>query len=115
MKKHLVLSLLMGLSIFLTDYAKAQLPLLDAKTLAETEVFTSLKDALNQADTVYILDLGGQKLKSFPAEILQLSKLQKLILYGNELASIPEEIAQLTNLQFLDLYDNRLKKLTQRF
>ena len=115
MKKHLALSLLIGFSIFLTTRAKAQFPILDAQALSAQKAFTSLDKALNQPEKAYILDLGGQKLKKFPLEILKLTNLQKLILYSNGFSAIPEEIAQLKNLQYIDLYDNHLSDLPQGF
>ncbi|MDX2306228.1 MAG: leucine-rich repeat domain-containing protein [Microscillaceae bacterium] len=111
MKKYPALSLLMGLFIFFGIDAKAQQNLLNAQQLADSKVFTSLKDALQKPDTVFILNLGGQKLGNFPKEIFQLKKLQQLILYSNQITEIPAEISQLTNLQYLDLYNNQLKDL----
>ena len=54
---------------------------------------------------------GGRWLKALPAEIGQLTQLQRLDLGGlgnNELKVLPAEIGQLTRLQYLRLGSNRL-------
>ena len=54
------------------------------------------------------MKLGGNQLRSLPAEIGQLTSLQELYLYGNQLTSFPAEIGQLTSLLQLDLRGNQL-------
>ncbi|MDM8532496.1 leucine-rich repeat domain-containing protein [Anaerolineales bacterium HSG25] len=52
----------------------------------------------------------NQQLTSFPAEIGQLTNLQKLNLRNNQLTSLPAEIIQLTNLQVLAFENNHLSE-----
>ncbi|WP_414573376.1 COR domain-containing protein [Nostoc sp. CCY 9925] len=72
-----------------------------------------LLEIIEQAakDKVTELDLSGKGLKTLPAEIQRLTKLQWLDLYDNQLSSLPGEIGQLTNLQSLYLYGNQLSSL----
>lgn len=73
--------------------------------------FTSIEEALRQPEKVEVLDLGGQKLRTLPADLFRLTRLKKLVLYGNELRELPADIAKLTQLETLDLYDNKLQDL----
>ncbi|MCS6820588.1 MAG: leucine-rich repeat domain-containing protein [Microscillaceae bacterium] len=91
----------------------AQNMLLDSVQLARQPIFKQLAQALKNPDQVYILDLSQQSLKEFPKEVLQLKRLQKLILHTNQIRTLPNEIAQLANLQFLDLYNNQINTLPQ--
>ncbi|MGB5915648.1 MAG: leucine-rich repeat domain-containing protein, partial [Phormidesmis sp.] len=72
-------------------------------------------------DGVTELDLSGNELKELPAEIGQLTQLEKLTLgkfdeqtfqsVGNQLSSLPAEIGQLQNLSQLYLSHNQLSSL----
>ncbi|NIP25303.1 MAG: TIR domain-containing protein [Phycisphaerae bacterium] len=59
-------------------------------------------------DGAKMLDLSGQGIKSLPAEIGELTKLQYLNLGFNKLAKLPVEIGRLANLQKLYLRGNQL-------
>lgn len=77
----------------------------------KSATFNSLEEALRNPDKVRVLNLGGQKLETLPADIGKFKNLRKLILQGNKLTALPAEIAQLTQLQELDLYNNKLKDI----
>ncbi|UKO97556.1 COR domain-containing protein [Nostoc sp. UHCC 0870] len=62
-------------------------------------------------DKVTELNLSGQRLKTLPPEIGQLTNLQTLYLSSNQLSSLPPEFGQLTNLQSLHLGGNQLSSL----
>ncbi|WP_353931895.1 COR domain-containing protein [Okeanomitos corallinicola TIOX110] len=66
------------------------------------------KAAKNQATT---LNLSGQRLRTLPAEIGQLSNLNELDLSNNQLTTLPAVIGQLSNLSWLDLSNNQLTTL----
>ncbi|HEY0262399.1 MAG TPA: hypothetical protein VGB95_05195 [Chitinophagales bacterium] len=57
----------------------------------------------------------NQKIKTLPASITKLSKLQVLTLQDNVIEQLPENIGSLSNLQHLDLRDNLLSTLPQSF
>ncbi len=73
----------------------------------------SLAQALQKPDSTFRLDLRGQKLTTFPQEILQLKNLNELWLSKNQIKEIPEEIGQLTQLQTLDLSNNQIHTLPE--
>jgi Leucine-rich repeat (LRR) protein len=76
------------------------------------EWFSSIEEAAANPEKVLFLDLGLQKLRTFPKEILTLKNVQHLYLSANYWASIPEEIGNLQQLKVLDLSSNYyLKKL----
>jgi Leucine-rich repeat (LRR) protein len=79
----------------------AQAQLLSKQELESQTVFDNLETALQQPDKVYVLDLYNKGLKSLPADIGKLTKLQRLYLYENDLSSLPAEIGKCTNLQEL--------------
>ena len=63
---------------------------------------------IGQLTSLDRLDLRENELTSVPAEIGQLTSLQTLILSCNLLTSVPAEIWQLTSLEVLDLHGNQL-------
>ena len=54
------------------------------------------------------LDLSWREIRSLPATIARLTKLQRLSLASNWLQELPPELAQLPNLKALDVSDNLL-------
>ena len=63
---------------------------------------------IGQLSSLERLHLAANQLRSLPAEIGQLTSLTELYLHGNRLRSLPAEIGQLTSLRELNLYGNRL-------
>lgn len=57
------------------------------------------------------LYLNHNKLKSLPAAVGQLRKLNHLDLSGNDLTELPEEIGMLSSLKKLLLFDNNIRTL----
>src|ERR1051326_4464408 len=82
--------------------------LLDSAQIKAAPVFDNLKEALQDPDKVYRLDLSKKKLKIFPLEILKFKNLQELDLSKNKLDSLPEQIGTLTHLQILNVSGNKL-------
>ena len=66
---------------------------------------------IGQLSSLERLHLAANQLTSLPAEIGQLTSLTKLYLNGNRLRSLPAEIGQLTSLRELNLYGNRLRSV----
>ncbi|EMY16388.1 hypothetical protein LEP1GSC043_2308 [Leptospira weilii str. Ecochallenge] len=60
------------------------------KTEQELQYF-DLTKALQNPSKVRVLDLTGQKLTTFPREIVQLQELKKLLLRWNRLATLPKK------------------------
>ncbi|MFN5347008.1 MAG: leucine-rich repeat domain-containing protein [Bacteroidota bacterium] len=85
--------------------------LLDSLTLSQQKVYKDLDFALNNADSVFALDLSKKKLKVVPDDIKKLPNLQWLKLEKNNLKDIPPWIGDLVNLQYLDLSNNDLIEL----
>lgn len=88
-------------------------PLLNSFELNKKRVFTSIAEAKQYPDSVYRLDLSGQKLKEFPREITRMVNLQELNLSENRIKEIPEDIGNLTNLQVVSFSQNKLRSLPE--
>tara|TARA_Y100000589_G_C27198845_1_gene648377 strand:- start:12144 stop:12758 length:615 start_codon:yes stop_codon:yes gene_type:complete len=71
--------------------------------------YTNLKKALENIDSVFILDLSGSKISIFPEEIIKLSNLQSIILKNNKLTKLPASINKLTKLESIDLSKNKFE------
>ena len=83
--------------------------LLDSLSLDTLQGFTDLKEALKDPDKVVKLVLRKQKLKEFPAAILQFKNLQYLDLSKNSIRELPPEIAKLQHLQYFAISKNNLE------
>ncbi len=70
------------------------------------EWFSNLEEAKANVEKVWYLDLGLQKLKTFPKEILTFKNVKHLYLQVNYWPTVPEEIGLLKNLEILDLSSN---------
>lgn len=73
--------------------------------------YYDLSEAMVNPEQVVKLSLQGQKLKSFPLEVLMFPNLQVLNLSKNKIDTLPPEIGTLVYLQELNLMGNKLKKL----
>jgi len=92
----------------IASYSSANAQLIEFDKLDTATMFSSIKEALENPQKVYRLDLSKKKLTKFPTEILQFSNLNELILDKNKIDSIPSSIASLSNLQRLSIYRNKL-------
>ncbi|RJQ27480.1 leucine-rich repeat domain-containing protein [Candidatus Parcubacteria bacterium] len=85
----------------------------EAVPCTDPKVYTDLKDALNNANKVCILNIKG--VSSLPPEIGKLKRVTSITLEGNQIPELPKEIVQLRNLQQLNLRYNKLTKLPKGF
>jgi len=79
-----------------------------AQEITKNSQKADLKQALENPEEVFGLDLSGKGLTTFPPEILQCKNLVVLNLSNNQLTQIPESISQLTKLGSLNLSNNLL-------
>jgi leucine-rich repeat protein SHOC2 len=78
------------------------------KFAQEARVFTSIEEAQAvRADSVYHLDLSGEKLEEIPAEIYAFTNLKSLDLSKNKLTALPETF-YFAHLKALNLNKNKL-------
>ncbi|MFM7900949.1 MAG: leucine-rich repeat domain-containing protein [Bacteroidota bacterium] len=75
------------------------------------KTYTSLEEAHQYPDSVYILSLKGKKLTSIPDDVFKFKHLLVLDLSKNRIATLPATIGQLTDLVELDLSNNRITTL----
>ena len=85
--------------------------LLDSITLSQQRVYKSLSVALQNPDSVFILDLSKKKLKQIPTEVSGFKNLQVLNLSRNKIMEVSGEIGSLAHLQQLNLSYNKIKQL----
>lgn len=74
-------------------------------------VYTDLTQALQNPESVKILDLSKQKLERIPTDVFRLINLEVLVLSKNKIEEIPPEIESLKNLKVLDLSRNKLVRV----
>ena len=79
--------LLTGFWLLFIFTAKAQVLLSDSE-LDQTEVYTSIEEALENPDAVFQLDLLAADLTELPPEIGKLKRLQRLYLFENQIITI---------------------------
>lgn len=68
--------------------------------------FSNLEDAKVNPEKVWFLDIGLQKLKVFPKEIIEFKNVKQLYLQANYWPSIPNEIGNLKQLEIIDISSN---------
>jgi hypothetical protein len=88
--------------------------LLSQAELADKVVFqtyTSLDDALENPDDVYVLQLYDKSLTQFPEAIFKFRNLQYLNLGQNQIRVLPKDIYKLSLLQEIRLSNNQLLNL----
>jgi Leucine-rich repeat (LRR) protein len=74
----------------------------------EGKVYTSLKEALLQPDSVLRLKLRRNGLKEIPTEVFLFKNLKELDLTSNKIHRIPTEIGKLQKLEILRLGRNQI-------
>ncbi len=79
----------------------------------QAKVFKSLSAALQQPDSVYILELKGKKLTEIPEGVYKLPYLKVLDLGNNKIKAIPEAVLNMASLEELNLSNNKLKALPE--
>ena len=124
--RHTILIFLFWVNLYTTSRAQS------TYDVNEGRIFTNLQEALKTPDRVFHLKLEGQRLTSFPQEILELRNLTTLSLADNlikdldkvdlkslrklggidlsqnELRVFPTAVMKLTNLQYLNLGFNNI-------
>ncbi len=85
--------------------------LYDVAELNKLKKYTSLKEALQNPESVFRLDLKKQNLLEFPKEILRFNNLQELDLGNNSIDSLPSELNQLKKLQILSISKNKFRNI----
>ncbi|MFN9596844.1 MAG: leucine-rich repeat domain-containing protein [Bacteroidota bacterium] len=75
------------------------------------KTYTSLEDALQYPDSVFILSLKGKKLTSIPEDVFKFKHLLVLDLSKNRITELPPTVGQFTDLVELDLSYNRITAL----
>ena len=75
----------------------------------EGKVYTNLKHALEEPDSVQIVRLRRKKLESFPTEVFQFKNLRELDLGNNRITEIPANVGELEKLEILNLERNKIK------
>jgi Leucine-rich repeat (LRR) protein len=93
------------------SYLMAQEEVTPVYIRPDHKVFKSLSAALQQPDSVFILELKGKKLKEIPEGVFKLPYLKVLDLSRNKIKEIPVAILQLDSLEELDLSNNKLSSL----
>lgn len=74
-------------------------------------VYTDLREAFRNSDSVYHLDLSDQTFSRFPRGGLDFPNLKSLKLSSMGIEEVPDGIAQLENLTSLDLSNNYLTSI----
>ncbi|MCU0391701.1 MAG: leucine-rich repeat domain-containing protein [Thermoflexibacter sp.] len=82
--------------------------------LDESQIYTSLDQAMQAPGNVKKLDLSNQNLKEIPAEVFKFSKLQSLNLSNNQISQLPDQIQVLESLQELDISNNQLNTVSSK-
>ena len=79
------------------------------------KTYKDLTVALENPDSVFILELRQGGLTEFPSEIFRFKNLRSLNLSANNIDSIPSEIESLSALQEFYFIGNELKVLPNEF
>lgn len=75
----------------------------------ENRVYKSISAAMQQPDSVFILDLSKQKLTELPNEVVKFKNLKKLILTKNKIDSLPMSLKDVKNLEEISIEKNKFK------
>ena len=98
--KYIVFSLLLisGISAFAQPEYKVK-----------GRIFTSIKKAMLEPDSVVRLKLKRKGYKEIPSEIFYFKNLKELDLGGNKIKNIDPKIGQLSKLEILKLNRNQIE------
>ena len=66
-------------------------------------------------DSIKILNISNNEIKSIPSEIKQLKKITKLDISNNNISELPDEICELSELRELNLSGNKISILPKGF
>ncbi|KAM4722722.1 leucine-rich repeat-containing protein 40 isoform 2-T2 [Rhinophrynus dorsalis] len=102
--------------LYLRQNKLTSLPELPCKLLKELHVGNNQIDTLGpehlkHLNSISILELRDNKLKTLPEEIALLSRLERLDLTNNDLGSLPCSLGSLPNLKSLQLEGNPLRSI----
>ena len=112
MAKKIIVPIL-GFMCFISSLSFCQL--LDSTQLSITYEFRSLEEAIQNADSVFILTLKKQKIEKFPEEIFKFKNLQRLDLSKNKIQLVPRNIEQLSKLEYLNMSKNPVSSTEEIF
>ena len=112
----LTLMLTVGLVLSISIFHQAQAQENEDGTRPEYKrpnfkTYTSLEEALQYPDSVFILSLKGEKLTSIPDDVFKFKHLLVLDLSKNRITELPAKIGQFSDLVELDLSNNRMTAL----
>ncbi|MEZ5174135.1 MAG: leucine-rich repeat domain-containing protein [Bacteroidia bacterium] len=79
----------------------------------EGKLFSSLKEALAQPDSVTRLSLRRKRLRSIPLEVYLFPNLRELDLGSNKISALPDDLGRLEKLEILRLSRNKLDSLNK--
>lgn len=74
----------------------------------EGKLYTNLKEALLEPDSVVRLSLRRKRYREFPKEVYLFKNLKELDLGSNRITSLPADLGSLSQLKILRLNRNRL-------
>jgi Leucine-rich repeat (LRR) protein len=83
----------------------------DTVFLMQQKVYHNLDEALEQPDSVYILNLSREKLTAFPQEVFRFKNLRILDLSRNRIEELPADLSALSHLNGLDLSNNKIRRI----
>ena len=81
----------------------------DADLCRSAKIYYSLEEALQEPDSVRVLDLAMQnpKLTTIPPEVCRFTNLECLDVSFNRIGSVPDSIGNLIHLKHLNMAGNR--------
>jgi Leucine-rich repeat (LRR) protein len=97
--------------VFIHYKADAQTEIKLDSLMFTSEWFSNIDDAKSNPEKVWFLDLGLQKLKVFPKEIIEFKNVKQLYLQANYWPSIPNEIGNLKQVEIIDISSNYYLKV----
>lgn len=74
--------------------------------------YKDLKQAIEENEEVFSIDVASQNLKGLPKEIAKLSNIVSISLLGNKFKKFPSELCSLTTLDEISMSSNELSFVT---